>query len=273
MEITPCSIIQSRYQYIDDIGSGVQGKVVRVSSNDKEFAMKLQLINPEYDLQEFQLLSELQNLAPYTPSIIYPIEYFLTDPQCYNLVELYDPIDPDNPLLLFILITPLYDYEYRSFINNLQTKFLSQTIVAKHQKAGYLKNRFEIYHISILFELTIALILLKQQRIYHGDINANNIMVNRCDKPRKYVINNDVFMVTLPYVPIFIDFGNSGISDFDDDFISDWLNTLTVTSPFIELYEEYEKLNSQVIYSSIFDSLRQNTDVDIDTYTFDNITI
>ena len=267
--LTPCSEIMAMYPFLSTHTKGTQGKIIKVTFDDTIYALKLQEVDPRYDLNEYQLLPTLLSLAPYTSSISYPIDYFLTTNNCYQQKP------SDDNTLLFITISPFLSYQFRELITLLHRNIISNTAItlSKHQRYNYIRDRMQPYERGFIFELTVALILLHQHHIVHGDINAANIMFAPCSLPRLYSINNIDFIVETEYIPVFIDFGRCYTSYNNDDFVPDWLNTLSLFSDNNHLYERYSLADDTSVFDSYFQPLQITPDPETEYFSYQALEI
>jgi tRNA A-37 threonylcarbamoyl transferase component Bud32 len=100
--------------------------------------------------------------------------------------------------------------------------------------------------ISMIIQLTYAIYLMHQKKIWHGDIHPGNICYNKTDKKFIKVFNENV--PTYGYIFSLIDYGGTGKPDDNlDKKLRDIVNE-TGDTGYIKEYIDVLSLNNEICY-------------------------
>ena len=186
-----------------------------------------------HDLDEVKIGCSLSPMSIYTDSILIPDQWAIVD----SLIFLSYSAAQKN----IIFTMPILGGELQWELKKLSTK----------------------QRIDILFEIIVALVVLRQNNIIHNDLHGANILLKQTDLCRLYTIDHQTYSVKSKQQPVIIDFEMAynpsdqelrlrGTFEPDWDEISHLFSTILTK-------EDREKIvhaDASIILSSMFDGLR-----------------
>src|SRR3989338_5160703 len=184
-----------RYQFIDRLGSGGSGHVIRALDQTTQELVAIKLVEVDDD-KEVKISCLLDELRPYTDSLlkIYVYGHIEDAP---TIVTSFLKHIKWPPRILHFLIGPIYSSEVSFTIEQ---------------------------HVEVIFEILYAVMVLNRSGLEHRDLHAANIVYQKVDYKRQYTINDRIYICENVYIPIIIDFGEaeyiSPATEFTDDAYS-----------------------------------------------------
>lgn len=114
-------------------------------------------------------------------------------------------------------------------------------------------------NIRILFEITVALMMMAREGCQHDNISEYNIMLKNVDYTRLYDINGKHFSIDIKWLPVLID--TCGINNNRENYVDPYISMVYSLGIDIPnnlrnaLYETLNKGNTTFFTTDIFDSI------------------
>jgi len=261
---------KKRYELLDEIGSGDYGTVYVTFDKVRKMlvAMKIVVSDPNHsDLvySESAGISFIQKARKWTDgipeiydsgsidaSIIKDYPYMVTEFMHGHIEQYYDKaieeLNSDEISVEFITM-PYYDRG--DFLYKLAGKVEEIDKTSSDENLGF------------FFELFYAVVVFGLNDIEHGDLNAGNVVGTTVDYKRQYIINDVVFTISSPVMPVIVDWaeptGNlTGRYSSDMEKIGSGITAYHGIQFASEIVEKFVSDDNNILFLDIFSRFRIN---------------
>lgn len=192
------------YEIIGYLGEGHFGIILEVVFDDQIYALKLQKIKVKapYDFilpTEVLVGCEAIKLQGYTNSLLTVVNYGIFHSSIISIIE--DSLEDPSEI------------EWLSFHQGGKLPILAILMPFLKEINMYTLKRKNIIqeknYIDIMFEILMAVVILNDNGIIHGDLNNENITYIKNKNKRQYCINGKYYLVECQIMPVIFDYGMS----------------------------------------------------------------
>jgi serine/threonine protein kinase len=245
---------KQKYSIIKELGKGAWGTTYEIKINTERYAMKIQkVLKPE--IEEFIKARKItNNMTKYAiwreiSTSLALKEYdnhFLKIKEFRVVKECTFKQHRNRAIDKYGLADRYEELAKSKYCIEIITDLKEGSLVTIYESLS--KNQI----ISMIIQITYAIYLMHQKKIWHGDIHSQNICYNKTDKKFIKVFNENV--PTYGYIYSLIDYGSSGkLDDNSDKKIKDLFNEISD----IGYKNEYIRL---LVVNSYVGVLKKNPD-------------